>query len=714
MKTITRLLATAALLFGVVGGGTSVKAGNVFGHLTAEGGYGATWNAETETMGWNSVGNYSPNFRILATGLPSGDITEYIKFHATLSNFSDNATYVRLRIKSRDESSNQDRYADANLVAGENNIDLVALRAAYPDCDFTNVVDITIWSPGSAEQGKTVNADNPASVKIQNVYMQRVKNVASNSLVDEITDINYVINGGTFIMAKGSSIQAWAGNDPAALEKSLSDISNDLYYYLYAEELPALDVDEDGNPDAATYYRIGIKNGNGDVKPDGYYWSDNYMGYVSWGSLWSSTCAADKEKVYGRDGKFWSVWTIAYETGKGFKFYNPARNCYMTLTGGSATENFVKLYKSIELNINSELDKENNEADETIFDFANATGYDAETGTFTNGGWTFATPVDISNWDYIVLTTINNSSNVSCRISIADNDGKSVTGNQYTGSVAGTGGDMYLDQWNHQNAIRISVDYLRATKGLDVSKIKSLTFANNSGGDIVISIANVYLTDYENTKINGGYCEGDVKREYSETGKYGTICLPYKASYAGAEIYCISGKTSTGITLTKVTGLLEAGKPYFYMSADENGQNNAGTVRNVNFFRADLAKYDAVAPVANNGLIGTDNFEEMTAPAGSNYWILSGNKLYDTEGCTGTDAVTVGANKAYINTDLIVNAPTASRSAFIMFDEATGIKAVQGNDVTAKQEGIFNLNGQRLNQLKKGLNIVNGKKVMVK
>jgi len=76
--------------------------------------------------------------------------------------------------------------------------------------------------------------------------------------------------------------------------------------------------------------------------------------------------------------------------------------------------------------------------------------------------------------------------------------------------------------------------------------------------------------------------------------------------------------------------------------------------------------------------------------------------------------VTVGANKAYINTSLIVNAPSASRSAFIMFDEATGIKAVQGNDVTVKQEGIFNLNGQRLNQLKKGLNIVNGKKVMVK
>ena len=163
-----------------------------------------------------------------------------------------------------------------------------------------------------------------------------------------------------------------------------------------------------------------------------------------------------------------------------------------------------------------------------------------------------------------------------------------------------------------------------------------------------------------------------------------------------------------------ITGLLEAGKPYFYMSADENGQNNEGTVRNVNFFRADLAAYDVAAPVENNGLIGTDDFEEMDAPAASNSYILSGNKLYDTEGCTGTDVVKVGANKAYIDMDKVVSSGSASRSAFIMFDEATGIKAVQGIDVTVKQEGIFNLNGQRMYQLKKGLNIVNGKKVMVK
>lgn len=267
---------------------------------------------------------------------------------------------------------------------------------------------------------------------------------------------------------------------------------------------------------------------------------------------------------------------------------------------------------------------------------------------------------------------------------------------------------MYLDRWNNQNAIRISIDYLRINKGLDVSKIKSLTFANNNGNDdCILRISNVYLTDYNNTKMAGGYCDGDVKREYSETGKYGTICLPYVASYAGAEVYSISGKDASGISLSKVTGLLEAGKPYFYMASDVNGKDNAGTVRNVNFFRADFGTVDD--PVENNGLIGT--FEAITAPQGAKYYVLSNNKLYYT-----TDAeVKVGANKAYIDKNQIVNKGGGAAKAFIDFDEleATGIDAVD-TAKTLKGGKFYDLSGREVANPTRGLYIVNGKKVLIK
>ena len=86
----------------------------------------------------------------------------------------------------------------------------------------------------------------------------------------------------------------------------------------------------------------------------------------------------------------------------------------MTLNYTADSETFLKLYKNVVIvNINTEFDKQEDVADDDIFALSKATGYDAETGTIKNGGWTFATPVDISNWDYLVITTIDNASDGS-------------------------------------------------------------------------------------------------------------------------------------------------------------------------------------------------------------------------------------------------------------------------------------------------------------
>ena len=265
---------------------------------------------------------------------------------------------------------------------------------------------------------------------------------------------------------------------------------------------------------------------------------------------------------------------------------------------------------------------------------------------------------------------------------------------------------MWLDHWNSQNIIAIDLNQLRIANGLDISNIVSLEIT----GDIKPSV--VYLTDYANPKLTNRpdwYRTGDVVRAYTETGKFGTICLPYKASYAGAEIYSISGKDASGIRLSKVTGLLEAGKPYFYMASDVNGQHNEGTVRNVNFFRADFGTYDVKkAPIPNNGLIGT--FSDITAPQGDNFYVLSGNKLYYTTGAE----VKVGANKAYINKNLI-NKGGGEAKAFIDFDEleATGIDAVD-TAKTLKGGKFYDISGREVANPTRGLYIVNGKKVLIK
>ena len=700
-----KLLLLGLMLLGL-GGIISVKAGNVYGACSVAN--DCSWSNETHILSFTGVNGW----QILYTGLPSGDITSYKKLHVTLSDMSDNISNIRLCIKDVNDNA-----AWANLVEGENNIDLAALAQANPDCDFTNIKknDITLWSPSSSVS--QVDGQHPASVVVEDLYMQRVKNVSLMTLKDEITDINYILNGGTFIIANtaGTAIQAYV-NDADARETNLSAVTADMYYFFHIEALPALDIDGDGNDDQATYYRIAIQNAAGTAKPSNW-WGDNYVNRIGWGALWSTTCAADKEDGYGRDGKFNAVWTIAYKAGDGFKFYNPKNNVYMTLNWTSSSETFVKLYKNLEMNVNSALDKDKNEANEEIFAFSKATGYDAEEGTITNGGWIFETPVDISDWDYLVITTIDNASNGSCKIAIADNDGISVAGNQYSGSDAGTGGDMYLDRWNHQNVIRISLDYLRATKGMDISKIKSLKFENNAGGDCVISISNVYLTDYNNEKMIGTYPNGDVVRQYTETGKYGTICLPYKASSYGAKIYSIAGKSSEGIILEQVSGLLEAGKPYFYVSSDQNGQNNEGNTRNVNFFRADWAE-DVASPLPveeTNGLIGTftDNTE---VPYGK--FILYNNQTY----CVDSEFY-VDANRAYIDKSKIENKQDAgSRTLLLPFFDAedNDATAIEGTEaVEVLNEGVFyDMSGREVKNPTTGIYIVKygnvTKKVMIK
>ena len=47
-------------------------------------------------------------------------------------------------------------------------------------------------------------------------------------------------------------------------------------------------------------------------------------------------------------------------------------------------------------------------------------------------------------------------------------------------------------------------------------------------------------------------------------------------------------------------------------------------------------------------------------------------------------------------------------------EDATGIGLTESTEKTEGTEGIYNLQGQRVNSLQKGINIVGGKKVLVK
>ena len=119
----------------------------------------------------------------------------------------------------------------------------------------------------------------------------------------------------------------------------------------------------------------------------------------------------------------------------------------------------------------------------------------------------------------------------------------------------------------------------------------------------------------------------------------------------------------------------------------------------------------------NTGNLLKGNDEAATTTGGDKYYMLS----YDNTGANvgfyyGSDdgaAFENGAHKAYL---ALTDAQAAGVKGFRLEFDATGITGItEGTEKTESTEGaIYNLAGQRVNSLQKGINIVNGKKVLVK
>ena len=178
---------------------------------------------------------------------------------------------------------------------------------------------------------------------------------------------------------------------------------------------------------------------------------------------------------------------------------------------------------------------------------------------------------------------------------------------------------------------------------------------------------------------------------------YATFCSANAIDFSKAEGYTAwypSAITSEGvITFTKVTTTIKGGQGVL-LHGDAGMENEEVT----------LYSAGSSEVLTGNKLVGT------TAPV----YLSEVGEAYGLSGKTfvkNSAAGTIGAGKAYIPADAI---PTEVKSfTFVFEDLATGI--TETRQATREEvEAIFNLAGQHLNKMQKGVNIVNGKKVLVK
>ncbi len=226
---------------------------------------------------------------------------------------------------------------------------------------------------------------------------------------------------------------------------------------------------------------------------------------------------------------------------------------------------------------------------------------------------------------------------------------------------------------------------------------------------------------------------------------YNTLCLPFGMTVSQFNISILQGATIYEMNTTDTgyypdgtlipdplyrkegpvlylkfdlvnasTNGLEAGKPYLVKwTSGTNFVDNTSdgnTRHEVDFYNVTVTKLVPQAPAANGVTFQGTFSSSATLTAGDKTKLILGadNKLYYP-----SKNINVGACRAYF---IIPAAAASAREVVMDFDDemTTAIQTPKLNNGSKDSDNFFNLNGQRLSAPKKGINIVNGKKVLVK
>ena len=205
-----------------------------------------------------------------------------------------------------------------------------------------------------------------------------------------------------------------------------------------------------------------------------------------------------------------------------------------------------------------------------------------------------------------------------------------------------------------------------------------------------LKVVNGYKTQI--TSIIVHFAESNLTATLNEDG-YATYCSEYPLDFSNYETadysaWQITGVSGTAITFEQVTGKVKGGTGLLL----KGGANATVT----------LTSADSSDELDGNLLYGT---LAPTYVEADSYYGLSGNNFVKV------NAGTVSEGKALLPAS-VVDGNDVKAFTFVFEEDATGIKTL--SDSPLKGENIYNLAGQRMNKMQKGINIVNGKKIIIK
>lgn len=175
----------------------------------------------------------------------------------------------------------------------------------------------------------------------------------------------------------------------------------------------------------------------------------------------------------------------------------------------------------------------------------------------------------------------------------------------------------------------------------------------------------------------------------------------YATMYDNTTGYVLKGDVEAYVAVT-ATGKTEEQEEYRYLELTEIGNVPVRTPVILKGTYYNKFAYDVPAINITNELKGTD---ADTEPDGTMYVLAKKN---DKVGFYLAEGGTIAAGKAYYQP----TSPQGVKAFYFSAGDATGINEVNVQETMANGQSIYNLAGQRVSKMQKGINIVNGKKIL--
>jgi hypothetical protein len=214
---------------------------------------------------------------------------------------------------------------------------------------------------------------------------------------------------------------------------------------------------------------------------------------------------------------------------------------------------------------------------------------------------------------------------------------------------------------------------------------------------IVASDNNISWLAFKNVNY-AEFTAPEAETRTSAENTFGTISLPYAFTAEGATLYTVDNIENNYVNLTEAESGA-AGAAYIYQ-ATANEQSFS-------------YKEGALVSTPSTGIL-TGVFADTKATADT-YVLQTQDGVQAFYKVAEGSEPTIGAYRAYLTYTPATEESTEESAAAIRISlngEVTGIDAV--NALTEGKAEIYDLSGRKLNKLQKGVNIVNGVKVIVK